>query len=141
MQCITDHISNDTSCHVTPEMAEQLNPNAMFKEDNICKAIASMRPHTAAGMDGLGIDFYKTHARELAPHLRQLFLDAHSKGHMSEVMRHAVVSLLHKAKISCATWTKTTAPFPLPQRNTASWDGVFVNTSPLSYGISLAKPS
>jgi len=98
MQRITDHISNNTSCHVTSEMAEQLHPNAMFKEDNICKAIASMRPHMAAGMDGLGIDFYKTHARELAPHLRQLFLDAHSKGHMSEAMRHAVVSLLHKGK-------------------------------------------
>ena len=74
MQRITDQISKDTSCHLTPEMAEQLDPNKMFDEANICKAIASMRPHTAAGMDGLGIDFYKTHAKDLAPHLRQLFL-------------------------------------------------------------------
>jgi len=98
MQRITDQISKDTSCHLTPEMAEQLDPNKMFDEANICKAIASMRPHTAAGMDGLGIDFYKTHAKDLAPHLRQLFLEAHSNGHMSEAMRHAVVSLLHKGK-------------------------------------------
>ena len=98
MQRITQDIADDPSCHITLKMAEQLDPDTIFNTDNISKAIASMNSHTAAGMGGLGIDFYKKYADEMTPHLRQLFLNANSMGTMSSTMRHAIVSLLHKGK-------------------------------------------
>jgi hypothetical protein len=95
---MTDLVSKNATCHVTPAMAQALQPDSIFSVDNIVQAIRAMRPHTAAGRDGLSIDFYKLHADALAPHLQELFLQATEQGRMSDNMRHAVISLLLKGK-------------------------------------------
>ena len=99
-------IRDDPKSRLTQKQQQALGVNEIFSVRNIIRAIKTLKAGTAAGRDGLSIDFYQRHAAEVAPALQKLFMQLHAEGKMTKAMREAVITLLYKGKGERDDWAR-----------------------------------
>lgn len=79
----------------------------LFTDLEVLNAIQSFPSVKAPGLDGLPIDFYKTHGDLLAPLLASLYTQCLSDGKLPDSMYHAYLTLIYKSPknpTSCASY-------------------------------------
>ena len=91
LNCIERTLSDDRS--------QSLEGAPSLKE---CEnALTQMKPDKSPGSDGLPAEFYKFFGRHIGDDLTEVLKFCFSKGSMTESMRLAILSLLHKKNDPC----------------------------------------
>ena len=69
----------------------------MIFENEISQAIQSFKDHTAPGLDGITIEFYKSFSKQLTPILCEIYNNIFLRKTLTSSQKHAYVKLLPKA--------------------------------------------
>ena len=78
--------------------SDNLLPENFLTEARIAEAIRSLPLAKAPGLDGFPADWYRAYAKEIAPLLRDLYLECMHDGQMTDLMKSAVISMIYKGK-------------------------------------------
>ena len=98
-----------------------LSVESILEGKNIEKAIRSVRKGTVPAEDGFGTSWYATGRVKgiMVGHLQALFRECVKNGELTEAMKTAIISVLHKGKGKDPEVMKSIARSPLLRRNTA----------------------